>query len=83
VLLLPLESSVPLQPPEALQEVALNEDHVSVAAPPASMVVLDASRVAVGNAVTGAEPPQADKADTAPSAQSEVINRMKSRSEFY
>jgi hypothetical protein len=82
VLRLPLVAKVPLQPPEAVQEVALAEDQVSVAEPPASIAVLDASRVATGNAVTGAEPPQADTADAAPNTQSEVINRMEFRSNF-
>jgi hypothetical protein len=81
VLRLPFAAKVPLQPPEAVQEVALAEDHVSVGEPPASIVVLDASSDAVGNAVTGAEPPpQADSADAAPNAQSEVMSRMESKS---
>ena len=42
VLRLPLAAKVPLHPPEAVQEVALAEDQVSVAEPPASIVVLDA-----------------------------------------
>jgi hypothetical protein len=83
MLRLPAAAKVPLQPPDALQEVALDEDQVSVAEPPASIVVLDASRLAVGNAVTGAvAPPQPDNAHTAAIKQSEV-SRMKSRSEFF
>jgi hypothetical protein len=79
VLRLPLGAKVPLQPPEAVQEVALAEDQVSVAEPPGAIVVLDARRDATGNAVTGAEPPpQADRADAAPRAQSEEMNRMES-----
>jgi hypothetical protein len=67
VLRLPLVASVPLQPPEAVQDVALVEDHVSVAEPSAAIVVADAARLAVGNAVTAAEPPppHADSTDTA------------------
>jgi hypothetical protein len=75
----PLTASVPLQPPEAVQEVALVEDHVSVAEPPAAIVVLDAWRDATGNAVTGADPPQADRADAAPTMQSVAMNRMEFR----
>ena len=78
VLRLPLGARVPLHPPEAVQEVALAEDQVSVAEPPASIVVLDASRDATGSAVTGAVPPQADRADAAPRAQIEQMNRMES-----
>ena len=48
VLRLPLDVKVPLHPPEAVHEVALAEDQVSVTEPPASIVVLDASRAAVG-----------------------------------
>jgi hypothetical protein len=82
VLRVPLGAKVPLHPPEAVQEVALAEDQVSVAEPPASIAVLDASREATGSAVTGAEPPQADRADAAPNTQSEAINRMEFRSYF-
>jgi hypothetical protein len=86
VLRLPLAAKVPLHPPEAVQEVALAEDQVSVAEPPASTGVLDAPRVAVGNAAAGAgvlddePPPQADRTDTAANAPSEVMYRMTSPS---
>jgi hypothetical protein len=89
VLRLPLAAKVALHPPEAVQEVALVEDQVSVADPPALIVWLDAPRVAVGNAaagVAGADdepPPQADRTDTAAKAPSEVMRRMKSRGDFF
>jgi hypothetical protein len=86
VLRLPFAGKVPLQAPEALHEVVLAEDHVSVAEPPASMVVLDATRDAVGSAVTGVEPPQAQSTDTAPNKVNDAMNRamnsMGSRSEL-
>ena len=86
VLRLPLAARVPLHAPEAVQEVALAEDQVSVAEPPASTGVLDAPRVAVGNAAAGAgalddePPPQADRTDTAANAPSEAMYRMTSPS---
>ena len=98
VLALPLAATVPLHPPEAVQEVALVEDQVSVAEPPALTVVLDALRVAVGNGAAGGvaggvtgevaapeppPPPQADRNDTAANAPSEVMSRMKSPSELF
>ena len=88
VLRLPLAAKVPLHPPEAVQEVALAEDQVSVAEPPALTGELDASSVAVGNAAAGAgapddePPPQADRTDTAANAPSEVMGRMTSPSWF-
>jgi len=48
VLRLPLAASVPLQPPEALQEVALAELHVSTEAFPEATAVGAAASVAVG-----------------------------------
>jgi hypothetical protein len=82
VLRLPLGSNVPLQLPDAVHDVALAEDHVSVVAPPASIVVLDASRDAVGSAVTGVDPPpQPESIDTPPS-MIKAMKRMKFRSEL-
>jgi hypothetical protein len=85
VLRLPAAANVPLQPPEAAQEVALAEDQVNVAEPPASIAVLDASRLAVGSAMTGASPPlpppqaEADRAAITKSKGS----LMKSRGELF
>ena len=45
---MPLAAFVPLQPPEAVQDVALVEVQVSVDDPPLAMVVGLATRVAVG-----------------------------------
>jgi hypothetical protein len=45
---LPLVGSVPLQPPEAEQELALVEDQVSVDVPPPATAVGSAANVAVG-----------------------------------
>ena len=45
---MPLAAFVPLQPPEAVQDVALVELHVSVEDPPLAMVVGFAVSVAVG-----------------------------------
>jgi hypothetical protein len=70
VLRVPLAARAPLQPPEAVQEVALIEDHVNVAASPEAIVVLEAWRVAVGNPVSGEEsPPHDESIKNAPSAQ--------------
>jgi len=45
---LPLVANVPLQLPEAVQDVAFVELHVSVDAPPLAIAVGDAASVAVG-----------------------------------
>jgi hypothetical protein len=85
VLRLPLGANVPLHPPEAAQEVALEDDHVSVVEPPASTAVLDALSAADGRRACGAEPPpppQAESTATAASTESELIERMKSRALF-
>jgi len=90
VLWLPLVAKPPLQPPEAVQEVALVEDHVKVAEPPTPTVVVDAWSDAVG-AGTGAEPPpppppQAQSTHTAPNTVNDAMDcaifRMTSRSEL-
>jgi hypothetical protein len=47
----PLVASTPLQPPEAVQDVALVELHVKVETPPTATTVGFAAKVAVGNAV--------------------------------
>ena len=61
LLWLPLVGKVPLQPPDAVQELALLEVQLNVEDPPASMVVGDAVSVAVGEGGGGtggvAEPP--------------------------
>jgi hypothetical protein len=44
----PLASRAPLHPPEALQDVAFVEVHVSVAEPPASTVAADVTIDTVG-----------------------------------
>ena len=51
VLCVPLVASTPLQPPEAVQDVALVELHVKVETPPTATTVGFAAKVAVGNAV--------------------------------
>ena len=45
---MPLVASVPVQPPEAVQEVALVLDHVRVDLPPEAIVVGFAVKVTVG-----------------------------------
>jgi len=57
VLRVPLKPGVPLHPPEATQDVAFAEDHVSIADPPASIAVCDAFIDTVGCGMTGLEPP--------------------------
>lgn len=52
--MLPLTAFAPVQPPAAVQAVALVEDHVRVELPPAVMLVALAAIVAVG---TGVVPP--------------------------
>jgi hypothetical protein len=48
----PAAASVPLQPPDAVHDVALVELHVSVEVPPAGTLVGFAFKVAVGAEVT-------------------------------
>ena len=50
---MPLLASTPLQPPEAVHEVALLELQVSVDAAPLPIVVSDASSDAVGGGLIG------------------------------
>jgi len=78
----PLVASAPLQPPEALQEVALVELQVRVAAAPLVTVVGDAVIDAVGAGgavVTGTEPdpPQAARSSAAPIAIPGVKQRVR------
>ncbi len=51
VLAVPLAAFVPLQPPEAVHEVAFVELHVKVAAPPLATLVGLADSAAVGRAL--------------------------------
>jgi hypothetical protein len=69
VLRLPLVASVPVHPPEALQELALLDDHESVTDPFTATVVLDASSAAAVRAVTGVVPPHADTRPAAATTQ--------------
>jgi hypothetical protein len=71
VLWLPPVANAPVQPPEALQDVAFVELQVSIAAPPLLTAVGDADIDAVGaggTVVTGADPdpPQAARSSAAP-----------------
>jgi hypothetical protein len=60
VLCVPFIPSAPFHPPEALQEVALVEVHVSVTESPASIVTDDAVSITLGSGLgTVAPPPQA------------------------
>jgi hypothetical protein len=52
VLWLPLVGNAPLQPPEAVHEVALVELHVSLDVPPGATIVGFAVKLAVGTAAT-------------------------------
>jgi len=66
VLCVPLTPSAPFHPPEALQEVALVEVHVSVAESPASIVVDDAVSATLGRGLgIVAPPPQAASSSAA------------------
>jgi hypothetical protein len=73
---LPLADRVPVQPPEARQEVAPTDFQLSVEEPPAATATGEALRLAVG--VTGGAgdveppPPQADRAEAAPNIKSEL-----------
>jgi hypothetical protein len=86
VLWLPLVAKLPVQPPEAEQDVALVEDHVNVAEPPAPIVAVDAWRDAVGRAGAGDEPPppppQADSAKAAANTRIESMMRMRLRGDL-
>ena len=66
---MPLAANVPLQPPEAVQEVALVELQVSVDDPPPAIVVGFAVSVTVG---TGAIVTVADAAVLVPPAPVQV-----------
>jgi hypothetical protein len=82
VLRVPLVPTAPVQPPEALQDVALVELHVKVAAPPLLTVTGDAVIDAVGDAgavATGARdpPPQAVSRRAAPMAIPGVEQRVR------
>jgi hypothetical protein len=48
----PLVANTPLQPPEAVHDVALIELHVKVETPPGATIVGFAVKEAVGNSVT-------------------------------
>jgi hypothetical protein len=66
VLCVPLTPSAPFHPPEALQEVALVEVHVSVAESLASIFIDDAVSVTLGSGLgTMAPPPQAASSSAA------------------
>jgi hypothetical protein len=83
VLCVPLPVSAPLHPPEALQDVALVEVHVSVAESPAAIVVGDAlidtagGRTTAGWRTTGLEapPPHADSASAGARIKSQEVER--------
>ncbi|HEY3783667.1 MAG TPA: hypothetical protein VGL55_00125 [Steroidobacteraceae bacterium] len=66
VLLLPLLASVPVQPPEAAQDVAFVELHVSVVASPLFTAFLAALSETVGGAVLEEPPPHATNSRVAP-----------------
>lgn len=72
VLRVPFAASVPVHPPEAVQDVAFAEVHVNVAESPASIVFVDAFNDTVGCGLTGLEPPppHADNASAALSTRS-------------
>jgi hypothetical protein len=76
LLCVPLLVSVPLHPPEALQDVTLVEVHVSVAKSPAAIVVGDALIDTAGWRTTGLEAlPHADSASADPRIKSQDIAR--------
>ena len=82
VLKVPLVANAPVQPPEALHDVALVELQVSVAAPPLATVVDDAVIDAVGDGgtvVTGADPdpPQATSSSAPPSVNTGAKQRFR------
>jgi hypothetical protein len=76
VLCVPLVASVPLHPPEALQDVAYVEVQVSVTESPASIVVVDAFIDTIGNGAEADPPPQAANNKKAANIHSREINRM-------
>ena len=80
VLWLPLAASVPLQPPEALQDVALLELHVSVDSLPLATAVGEALIDALGSelvrVVTAS--PQAANSSAAPITETRIKNRIAS-----
>lgn len=76
LLCVPLLVSAPLHPPEALQDVALVEVHVSVEESPAAIVVGDALIETAGWTITGLEaPPHADSASADPRIKSQDVER--------
>ncbi len=82
VLAVPLAPFVPLQPPEAVHEVAFVELHVKVAARPLSTSAADALSTAVGaggTVVAGVEPepPQATNVNAAALVNAVFKNRIR------
>lgn len=73
VLLVPLVCSVPLHAPEAVQDVAFTELHVSVEVPLGATTVGDALSVAVGTVVTVTV---ADTAELVPPAPAQVREKV-------
>jgi hypothetical protein len=83
VLCVPLVACTPVQPPEAVQAVALSEVQLRVDEPPLSTVVGDAVIDAVVTGVTGSLPipPQAASASVAP-AINKTLKHFKRRIPF-
>ena len=78
VALLPLVATVPLQPPEAVHDVALVELQLRVAALPEAMLVGDALSATVGAATAALLEPPPQEASTrhAPTATAVTTNRL-------
>ncbi len=69
---LPDVALLPLHAPEAVHEVALVDDHVSVELPPLSTVVGLAERLIVGAGVVGASATQARPSEWKSTSQSQA-----------
>jgi hypothetical protein len=80
VLWLPLAASVPLQPPDAVHDVASIELHVNVEEPPLATVVGAALRDAVGCVIgVTPTPPQAANSRDTPMGKKRITDSRKVR----
>jgi hypothetical protein len=72
----PLTPSVPLHAPEAMQDVAFVEVHISMVDSPAAIDVSDACIDTVAGGLTEAAPPQAQSSSTQASNKNRTMDRM-------
>ncbi len=83
VLGMPLVGKVPLQPPDAVHDVALLEVHVSVEDPPAAIVAGDAVSETVGTGGGGAPAPPPHADNVMPMIRRQYEERTSSQTRFF